>query len=134
VPQSTPTEGACIIIEEPAESASSMATSPGNLNVSSQDASTQCCVGAKFLITRSEYTQTDPVVSTPVTQQVKTFTDTGTQVEIIKESPDGANPGPSGHSSHAKDEKEKIVREFTLAFDLLIAINLTKRNKDRKKI
>ena len=107
VPQSTPTEGACIIIEEPAESASSMATSPGNLSVSSQDASTQCRVGARFVITRSEYTQTDPVVSTPVPQPVKTFTDTGTQVEIIRESPDGANPCPSGHSSHVKDEKEK---------------------------
>jgi len=40
VPQSTPTEEASIIIEEPAESASSMATSPGFLSVSSQDAST----------------------------------------------------------------------------------------------
>ena len=46
VPQSTPTKEASIIIEEPAESASSMATSPGFLTVSSQDASTQCCVGA----------------------------------------------------------------------------------------
>jgi len=106
-PQSTQPEGACIIIEEPAESASSMATSPGNLSVSLQDASTQCCVGARFVITRSEYTQTDPVVSTPVPQPVKTFTDTGTQVEIIRESPDVANPCPSGHSSHVKDEKEK---------------------------
>jgi len=64
-------------------------------------------VGARFVITRSEYTQTNPVVSTPVPQPVKTFTDTGTQVEIIRESPDGANPCPSGHSSHVKDEKEK---------------------------
>jgi len=40
VPQSTQPEGACIIIEEPAESASSMATSPGNLSVSLQDVST----------------------------------------------------------------------------------------------
>ena len=107
VPQSTPTAEACFIIEEPAESASSMATSPGNLSVSSQDASTQCCVGARFVITRSEYTQTDPVVSTPVPQPVKTFTNAGTQVELIRESPDGANPGPSGHSSHVKDEKKK---------------------------
>ena len=38
---------------------------------------------------------------------IKTFTDAGTQVEIISESPDGANPGPSGHSSHVKDEKKK---------------------------
>ena len=107
MPQSTPTAEACLIIEEPAESASSMATSPGNLSVSSQDASTQCCVGARFVITRSEYTQTDPVVSTPVPQPVKTFTNAGTQVELISESPDGANPGPSGHSSHVKDEKKK---------------------------
>jgi len=69
-----------------------------------------------------------------VPEPVKTFTDTGTQVEIIRESPDGANPGPSGHSSHVKDEKEKIVGEFTLAFDLLIVINLTKRNRNLKKI
>ena len=109
VPQSTPTTAeACIIIEEPAESASSMATSPGNLSVSSQDTSTQCCVGARFVITRSEYTQTDPVVSTPVPQAVKTFTNAGTQIELISESPDGANPGPSGHSSHVKDEKKKV--------------------------
>ena len=104
MPQSTPTAEACLIIEEPAESASSMATSPGNLSVSSQDASTQCCVGARFVITRSEYTQTDPVVSTPVPQPVKTFTNAGTQVELISESPDGANPG---HSSHVKVEKKK---------------------------
>ena len=110
VPQSTPTAEACFIInEEPAESASSMATSPGNLSVSAQDASTQCCVGARFVITRSEYTQTDPVVSTPVPQPVKTFTNAGTQVELISESPDGANPGPSGHSSHLKDEKKKKI-------------------------
>ena len=99
VPLSTPTEGACITVEEPAESASSMATSPGNLSVSSQDASTQCCVGARFVITRSEYTQTDPELSTPVPQPVKTFADAGTQVELISDPPGGANPGPSGHSS-----------------------------------
>ena len=106
VPQSTPTEEASIIIEEPAESASSMATSPGFLTVSSQDASTQCCVGARFVITRSQYTQTDPVVSTPVLQPVKTFRNAGTQVEFISDSPDGVNPGPSSHSSHVKDEKK----------------------------
>ena len=71
VPQSTPIEQACIIIEEPAESASSTATSPENLSVTSQDASTQCCVGARFVITRSEYTRTDPVVSKPVPQPFK---------------------------------------------------------------
>ena len=107
VPQSTPTEGACIIIEEPAESASPMATSPGNFSVSSQDASTRCCLRARFGITRSEYTETDPVLSTPVPQPVKTFTDAGTQVELISEAPGGANPGPSGHSSHVKVEKKK---------------------------
>ena len=68
VPQSTQTEGACIIVDEPAESASSIATSPGNLSVCSQDASTQCCVGARFVVTRSEYTQTDPVLSKTVPQ------------------------------------------------------------------
>ena len=72
----------------------------GNLSVSSQDASTQCCVGARFVITRSEYTQTDPLLSTPVSQPVKTFADAGTQVELISDSPGGAIPGPSGHSSH----------------------------------
>ena len=51
--QSTPTEEACIIIEEPAESASSMTTSQRFLSVSLQDVSTQCCVGARFVITRS---------------------------------------------------------------------------------
>jgi len=106
VPQSTPTEGGCIITEEAAESASSMATSPGNLSDSSRDASTQCCVGARFVITRSGYTHTDPVVSTLVPQPVKTFADAGTQVDIIGESHDGSNPSPSGHSSHVKDEKE----------------------------
>ena len=110
VPQSTPREEACIIIEEPAESASSMTTSQGFVRVSSQDASTHCCVGARFVITRSEYTQTHAVVSTPVPQPVKTFTNAGTQVELITESPDGANPGPSSHSSHVKDEKKKKSR------------------------
>ena len=71
-----------------------MATSPGNLSVSSQDASTQCCVGARFAITRSKYTQTDPVLSMPVPQPVKTFADAGTQVELISDSPGGANPWP----------------------------------------
>ena len=111
--QSTPTEGACIIVEEPAASASSMATSPGDLSVSSQDASTQCCVGARFVITRSQYTQTDPVVSPPVPHPVKTFTDAGTQVDLVSEGPGGANPGPSGHSktsSHVKDEKKENSR------------------------
>ena len=59
------------------------------------------------MITRSEYTQTDLVVS-PVPQLVKTFTNAGTQVKLITESPDGANTGPSSHSSHLKDEKKKI--------------------------
>lgn len=59
------------------------------------------------MITRSQYTQTDPVVSTPVPQSVKTFSNSGTQVEFISESPDGANLGPSSHSSHVKDEKKK---------------------------
>ena len=59
------------------------------------------------MITRSEYTQTDPVLSTPVPQPVKAFTDAGTQVELISESPGGGNPGPSGHSSHVKVEKKK---------------------------
>ena len=83
-----------------------MGTSLGNLSVSSQYASTQC-LGARFVITRSEYTRTDPLISTPVPQPVKTFTDAGTQVELISESPDGANPSPSGHSSHVKVEKKK---------------------------
>jgi len=73
-------------------------------------------VGARFVITRSEYTQTDPVVLTPVPQPVKTFTDAGTEVEIIRESPDRTNPGPSGHRSHVKDEKEKISKGIYLGF------------------
>ena len=85
------------------------------------------------MITRSEYTQTDLVVS-PVPQLVKTFTNAGTQVKLITESPDGANTGPSSHSSHLKDEKKKIGGEFTLTIDQLIVINLTKRNKNLKKI
>ena len=52
------------------------------------------------MITCSEYTQTDPLLSTPVSQPVKTFADAGTQVELISDSPGSANPGPSGHSSH----------------------------------
>ena len=115
VSQSTPTEGACNIIEEQVESASLTASRPGKLSVSSQDASTQCCVEARFVITRSEYTQTDPVVSTPVPQAVKTFADAGTQVEAISESPDGAYPGPSaGHSRDVKDdddERSKILKK-----------------------
>jgi len=107
VPQSTPTEGGCIITEKPAESASSRATSPGNLSDSSRDATTQCCVGARLVIRRSEYTQTDPLVSTLVPQPIKTFADAGTQVDIIGESYDGSIPGLSGHSSHVKDEKGK---------------------------
>ena len=79
-----------------------MATSPGDLSVSSQDASTQGCVGARFVITHSEYTQTDPVVSPSVPHPVKTFTDVRTQVDLVSEGPGGANPGPSGHSSHVK--------------------------------
>ena len=59
------------------------------------------------MITRSEYTQTHAVVSTPVPQPFKTFTNAGTEVELITESPDGANPGPSSHSGHVKDEKKK---------------------------
>ena len=59
------------------------------------------------MIRRSEYTQTDPLVSTLVPQPIKTFADAGTQVDIIGESHDGSYPGPSGHSSHVKDEKEK---------------------------
>ena len=130
VPQSTPTEGACIINEEPAESASSMVTSPGNLSVSTQDVSTQCCVGARFVITRSEYTQTDPVIATPVPQPVKTFTDAGTQVDIIRESPDGANPGPSGHSSHVKDEKKKNSGGIYPGFR---SVNCDKFDKKKQK-
>ena len=76
---------------------------PRILSVSSQDASTQRFVGARFVvITRSEYIQTDSVVS-PVPQLVKTFTNAGTQVKLITESPDGANTGPSSHSSHLKN-------------------------------
>lgn len=96
MPQSTPKEEASIIIE--AESAGSMATSPGFLSVSTQDASIQCCVGARFVITHSEYTPTDPVVSTLVPQPLKTVNNAGTQVELISESLDGTNPGPSSHS------------------------------------
>ena len=58
------------------------------------------------MITRSEYTQTDSVAS-PVPQLIKTFTNAGTQVKLITESPDGTNTGPSSHSSHLKDEKKK---------------------------
>ena len=86
------------------------------------------------MITPSEYTQMGPVVSTPVPQPVKTFTNAETQVELISESPDGDNPGPSSHSSHVKDEKKKNCGEFTLALYLLIVINVTKRNKNLKKI
>ena len=67
-------------------------------------------------------------------QSVKTFTNATTQVELISESSDGTNPGPSSHSSHVNDEKKKIGGEFTLALDQLIVINLTKRNKNLKKI
>ena len=35
------------------------------------------------MITHSEYTQTDPVLATPVPQSVKTFADAGTQVELV---------------------------------------------------
>ena len=76
---------------------------PRILIVSSQDASTQRCVGARFVVMmRSEYTQTDSVVS-PVPQLVKTFTIAETPVKLITESPDGANTGPSSHSSHFKN-------------------------------
>ena len=57
-------------------------------------------MGARFVITHSEYTQTDPVLATPAPQSVKTFADAGTQVELISDSSGCANPGPSGHSSH----------------------------------
>ena len=76
---------------------------PRILIVSSQDASTQRCVGARFVVmTRSEYTQTDSVVS-PVPQLVKTFTIAETPVKLITESPDGANTGPSSNRSHFKN-------------------------------
>ena len=73
------------------------------LIVSSQDASTQRCVGARFVvITRSEYTQTDSVVS-PVPQLVKSFSNPVIPVKLITESPDGANTGLSIHGSHLKN-------------------------------
>ena len=73
------------------------------LIVSSHYGSTQRFVGARFVvITRSEYIQTDSVVS-PVPQLVKTFTNAGTQVKLITESPDGANTGLSIHGSHLKN-------------------------------
>ena len=107
MPQSTPTGEACIIIEEPAWVNQFNGNQPRILSVYSQDASTQC-----FVITRSEYTQTDSVAS-PVPQLVKTFTNAGTQVKLITESPDGTNTGPSSHSSHLKDEKKKIGGIYT---------------------
>ena len=134
MPQSTPTEGACNIMEEPVESASSMATCPGKLSVSSQDASTQCCVGARFVITRSEYTQTDPVVSTPVPQPVKTFADAGTQVEITSEPPDGASPGPSGHSSAVKDDKRTNSGGIDLGSQPVDFIKLAKKQDSEEKL
>ena len=71
---------------------------PSILIVSSQDASTQRCVGARFaVITRLEYTCTSDSVVSPVPQLVKTFTNAGTPVKLITESPDGANTGPSIH-------------------------------------
>jgi len=101
VPQSTPTEEACIIIEETAWVNQFNGNQPRILSVYSQDASTQC-----FVITRSQYTQTDSVAS-PVPQLVKTSTNARTQVKLITESPDGANTGLSSHSSHLNDEKKK---------------------------
>ena len=100
VPQSTqspPAEGACIVIEDPEQL--DRITSPTTQPLT-EDASTQCCVGARFVLTRSSSTQTDPVDSTPV--PLKTFTDAGTQVEISDVSPDCAEPGPSGNSNHVK--------------------------------
>ena len=77
---------------------------PRILIVSSQDASTQRCVGARFVvITRLEYTQTDSAVVSPVPQLVKAFTNAGKPVTLITEFPDGANTGPSIHSSHFKN-------------------------------
>ena len=55
-----------------------------------------------MVMTQSEYTQTDSEVS-PVPQLVKTFTIAETPVKLITESPDGANTGPSSHSSHFKN-------------------------------
>ena len=62
--------------------------------VLTEDASTQCCVGARFVITRSVSTQTPgPIVSTPA--PVKTCTDIGIQVDRLNEFTDGAMSCPS---------------------------------------
>lgn len=103
--QSTPTEGACNIEEMEDLSSSGPVQLDSSTTTSPVDASTQCCVGARFVITRSVSTQTPGLeVSTPI--PVKTFTDVGIQVEIINESTDGGMPGPSGNSSHARDVKK----------------------------
>ena len=103
--QSSPT-GACNIEEmelstSPVQSDSSATVVGDDESVSpvlTQDASTQCCVGARFVITRSVSTQTPgPLVSTPV--PVKTYTDIGIQVDRLNESTDGAMSGPSQDSA-----------------------------------
>ena len=62
-------------------------------------------------------------------QPVKIFADAGTQVELISESPDGANPGPSGHSKHVKDDKNEILGEFTSTLNQVDFIKHEKRTK-----
>ena len=103
--QSSPT-GACNIEEmelstSPVQSDSSATVMGDDESVSpvlTQDASTQCCVGARFVITRSVSTQTPgPLVSTPV--PVKTYTDIGIQVDRLNESTDGAMSDPSQDSA-----------------------------------
>ena len=106
--QSTPTEGACNIEEMEDLSSSGPVQLDSSTTTSPVDASTQCCVGARFVITRSVSTQTPGLeVSTPI--PVKTFTDVGIQVEIINESTDGGMPGPPGNS---------ILGILTLAVEL----------------
>ncbi|KAJ7374288.1 hypothetical protein OS493_007370 [Desmophyllum pertusum] len=94
--QSTQPSGACKIEQKDLSSAR-----PDKEIITSSDMSTQCCVGPRYIITRSASTQAPeaPVVSTPV--PVKTFCDIGIQV------------GPSGNQhetkldSHTQDDKMK---------------------------
>ncbi|KAJ7377710.1 hypothetical protein OS493_027272 [Desmophyllum pertusum] len=73
--QSTQPSGACKIEQKDLSSAR-----PDKEIITSSDMSTQCCVGPRYIITRSASTQAPeaPVVSTPV--PVKTFCDIGIQV------------------------------------------------------
>ena len=93
--------------------------------VLTEDASTQCCVGARFVITRSDSTQTPgPLVSTPL--PVKTYTDIGIQVDRLNESTDGAMPGPSQDS--AKPHPSGNQNDSNLS-----TVNHTKTDKRKRE-